>query len=354
MPIIFFDVEPWEEKRLPGTIGSEKVHIEPAHVSGRMSPEAAAARVISIFSWSRVTAEILQRFSRLEHIATRSTGVDHIDIEACRARGVAVSHVPLYGERTVAEHTFALILALSRKILHAYDRTRRGNFSREGLRGFDLQGKTLFVVGCGKIGAQVALIARAFAMNVIVFDRVKNRALRQAGVEYVATLKEGLERANVISLHVPLTPATRHLINMETIQYIRPQALLINTARGDVVQTAAVLRALDTGILAGVGLDVLENERLIHEEAEIMSGATPSNQELATMLHSHVLLQRPEVLVTPHNAFNSEEAIAKILGTTISNIEGWLAGKPRNLVSGETESGNAPAVSSSPRHAQMV
>lgn len=330
MSIFFFDTEPWEEQRLPAAIGGERVMCRPEHLSAEA---AGAATVVSVYSWSRVDAAVLEKLPGLRLIATRSTGTDHLDLAACRARSVVVCNVPEYGIRTVAEHTLALMLALSRKILYCDNRTRVCNFSREGLRGFDLEGKTLGLVGCGKIGSRVASIARAFAMQVVVYDVRRDAVLAQRfGFTYVDSLTELLRQSDIVSLHVPLTGETRHLINMETIAAIKPGALLINTARGDVVETKALLSALADGRLAGAGLDVLENERLIHEEAEMLANGAPSVQELSSLVHNHMLLNNPRVIVTPHNAFNSEEAVRKIITTTVDNIASFLAGKPQNIV----------------------
>ncbi len=332
MSILFFDVEDWERNQLPKEIAGLSVGMEFGRVSSEIEEDPEKVRIMSVFAWSGVNKKTLDRFPNLEHIATRSTGCDHIDLGSCRERGVTVSHVPGYGERTVAEHTFALMLVLSRKILHCNDRTRQGIFSREGLRGFDLEGKTLGIVGCGKIGAKVAEIARSFAMRVVVYDPNRDKDLAdRMGFSYVKSLDELLGQSEVISLHAPLSEETRHMINMESVDLIKPGALLINTARGDLVQTAALLKALDEGRIAGAGLDVLERERLIHEEAEVLSKGSSSNQELSTILGNHILLNNPNVIITPHNAFNSEEAVKKILNTTIDNIRCYLEGGAVNL-----------------------
>lgn len=333
MSIVFYDVEDWERERIPDVIAGEEVQLMAEQLTAQTAKRNRQARIISIFAWSKVTDEVLEALPNLEHIATRSTGFDHIDMKACRDRGISVSNVPTYGERTVAEHTIAMILALSRKLLQAEKRGREGKFSREGLRGFDLDDKTLGLVGCGKIGSKVAEIARAFAMRVIVFDPNPDKELaKKLDIKYVDSLEELLKRSDVISLHAPLTDETRQMINMETVKLIKPGAILVNTARGDLVQTAAILKALDDGILSGVGLDVIENEQLVEEEAEVLSKSAPSNKELSALLHNHILFSNPKVIVTPHNAFNSEEAVSKILNTAIWNIDAFLSKTCLNVV----------------------
>jgi D-lactate dehydrogenase len=287
--------------------------------------------ILSVFIYSRVTEAALKKAPRLKLIATCSTGYDHIDLATCRKRKVAVVNVPSYGENTVAEHTFALILALSRKVHQAYFRTTRGDFSFAGLEGFDLQGKTLGIVGTGHIGLHVIRIAKGFGMKVIAFDVVKNAFMAETlGFEYVPfdTL---LTQSDIISLHAPYNKHTHHMINKDNIKKIKRGALLINTARGGLVSTEALALALDQRILSGAGLDVLEGEELIKEERQILSREFPIDP-LKTLLQNHILLNRENVVITPHIAFNSREALQRVLDTTVSNIQAFLAGKPENLV----------------------
>jgi D-lactate dehydrogenase len=255
-----------------------------------------------------------------------------VDLATCRARGIAVSNVPTYGENTVAEHTFGLILALSRKIHQAYVRTVRGDFSLAGLRGFDLKGRTLGVVGTGNIGLHAIRIGRGFGMDVLAYDVREQHLLAEVlGFRYVA-LDELIARADIVSLHVPHLPATHHLINRERLARMKRGSLLINTARGGVVDTEALLWALDEGILAGAGLDVIEGEELIGEERLLLrQGAAP--EQLQAAIRGHLLLQRDNVIFTPHIAFNSEEALQRILDTTVENVRAFLDGQPVNLVS---------------------
>lgn len=296
------------------------------------------ADVLSVFVYSRVTADLLAKAPRLKLIATRSTGWDHIDLSVCRRRRVAVANVPFYGENTVAEHTFALVLALSRKVHQAYFRTIRGDFSFEGLQGFDLKGKTIGIIGTGHIGLHAVRIAKGFGMNVIAFDVARNAWMAETlGFEYVA-FDALLARSDIISLHAPYNPQTHHMINASNIGRIKRGALLINTARGGLVETSALAKALDQGILAGAGLDVLEGEELIKEERQILSHEYPVDR-LKTLLQNHILLNRENVVITPHIAFNSREACLRILDTTVTNIAGFLAGKAENLLAGTPKRG---------------
>ena len=327
--VAFFDLEDWQidylRERLPET--------DAVFHAGRASAEPAEGCVgLSPFVYSAVTAEMIDRLPDLRWISTRSTGYDHIDLDACRRRGIQVSNVPHYGENTVAEHTFALILALSRKVHQAVLRTQRHNFSVTGLRGFDLRDRTLGVLGAGSIGLHVIRIARGFGMRVLAYDTRPHPLLADVlGFEYVP-LERLFRESDILSLHVPFLPATRHLVNRERLATMKRGSLLINTARGEVVDTEALLWALDDGILAGAGLDVLEGEAAMREETAQL--ADSSQDQLRLAVRNFNLLGRENVVITPHVAFYSQEAENRILDTTVENVRGFLAGESRNLVSG--------------------
>lgn len=331
MNVAFFETTPDEEaylKKLPhlrrARFFAEEIHKAPASAY-------RGAEAVSVFIYSKVTAAVLGGARRLRFIATRSTGYDHIDLKTCRRRKVLVSNVPHYGENTVAEHTFALILALSRKVHQAYVRTIRGDFSFTGLQGFDLKGRTLGVIGTGRIGMHVIRMAQGFGMRVLAHDVVRNTLMADAlGFAY-APLETVLSQSDIVTLHTPYLPATHHLINKKNIDRIKRGALLINTARGGLVETEALTRALDSGRLAGAGLDVLEGEHLIKEENQILSRNFPA-EEMKTVLQNHILLHRENVVITPHIAFNSREAFVRILQTTIENLAAFADGAPQNLV----------------------
>src|SRR5262245_10471811 len=295
-------------------------------------PRSEQCEIISVFIQSHLDERALRRVPNLKLIATRSTGYDHIDLAYCNSHGITVSNVPVYGDNTVAEHTFALILALSRKVIQAHDRARSGHFSLAGLQGFDLRGKTLGVVGTGHIGVQVIRIARGFMMNVIAFDSRPDKRLADAlDFNYMDSLDSLLAASDIVTLHAPMSPATHHMINAQTIQRMKRGALLINTARGGIVDTEALLAALQSGHIGGAGIDVFEGETLIKEERQLLSNQYNAD-ELRTIIKDLVLLRHENVVVTPHVAFNSIEALERILLTTIQNIEAFEAGHPINVV----------------------
>ena len=332
MHLAFLELHEWEEKFLRERLDkAHNVVALPGVLEDKHLPQIADMEVVSPFVYSRLDASRLAKLPKLKLIATRSTGFDHIDLAECVTRSITVSNVPFYGENTVAEHTFALILALSRKVHEAFVRVRSGNYSLDGLRGFDLKDKTIGVVGAGHIGLHVIRIARGFGMNVLAFDVHREGFLAEVlGFTYV-DLDILLSRSDILTLHAPYTKHTHHLIHRDNIGKIKRGAILINTSRGGLVDTDALLRALDAGVLAGAGLDVLEGEEAIYEESALLGDAT-NPERLRQAIQNHVILKHPNVVFTPHNAFNSQEALERILQTTADNINGFVAGAPRNVV----------------------
>jgi len=348
MTIYFAETEPKAEEFFQRQLGDHELQ---AASLAEIPPDAEIV-VISFFT--PIDAPFLRAHPKLRFIATRSSGYDHIDIAACRAQGVTVSNVPTYGENTVAEHTFALILALSRRLREVASTKRGGTFSFEQMQGFDLHGKTLGVIGTGRIGLHVVRLARAFGMNVLGYDEHPSELIAGLlGFSY-APFEELLAQSHILTLHVPLTPATVHLFDREAFAKCRPGVLIINTARGGVINTEALLEALESGRVGGVGLDVLEDERVFRKEAsrvitdQIVAHlhAEPSSpeerhqrdprrlEEIRRLGRNERLLARSDVVFTPHTAFNSIEAVERINIVTVENIRAFLAGSPANVVRG--------------------
>ena len=328
---VFFETEPWEERTLLQGLDGVEVTCHRDQLEASTASLASEAQVVSVFIRSRLDRALLEQLPQVRLVATRSTGFDHVDVGACDERGIAVANVPHYGENTVAEHTFALILALSRNVHKAYQRTTQGDFTLEGLRGFDLKDRTLGVVGAGSIGLHVVRIARGFGMEVLAYDARESHLIAEVlGFRYVP-LDELLARSDIVTLHAPYTPATHHLINRETLQKMKRDALLINTARGALVDTEALVWALQEGIVGGAGLDVMEGEELVQEESQLLSMPT-AEDKLRLLLRNHILMKMPNVVLTPHIAFFSEEALQRIVDCTIDNIRRWLEGQPANVV----------------------
>jgi D-lactate dehydrogenase len=288
---------------------------------------------LSIFISSEIDKEIIDSLPNLKLITTRSTGYDHIDCEYCRSKGILVCNIPEYGTKTVAERTIGLMLNLMRKIYYAIDQIKETeSFDLKNLRGEEIYGKTLGVIGTGRIGKEVIKLAKAFGMNILAYDAFPDENFaKEYNVTYTS-LEELLKNSDVITIHVNLNPSTYHLINKENIKLIKPGAYLINTARGGIVETEALLYALKEGILKGAALDVLEKETEIKEELELLVKQEIKEDEIKTLWQNHILMKMPNVLITPHNAFNSKEAIERILMTTIENIKKFLEGNLINLV----------------------
>ena len=330
--IVFLEVEAWEEailKRLCPPAWRVRYYAEEAD---RIDLDKIGdAQIISVFIYSDLDAARLSQLPALRMIATRSTGYNHIDTAFCRERNIVVSNVPSYGANTVAEHTFALLLSLSRNIYQARERTLRNDFSFHGLQGFDLMGKVLGVIGTGQIGRHVIRIAKGFEMQVLAYDPHQDAAASaRLGFEYV-DFDTLLARCDVISLHSPLTAETQHLIGKQAFQQMKKGVTLINTARGGLIDTEALLWALDAGIVAGAGLDVLEEEEAVREERELLSGRF-DGAKLQAVLRNHALAKHERVIITPHIAFNSREAVERILHTTVENISAYIAQTPSNIV----------------------
>lgn len=330
--IVFFETEDWEARYIDkGACPARGCAVHRDRLTEETARLAEDAEIVSVFIYSDVDKPALDKLPKLRMIATRSTGYDHVDLEECGRRGIVVSNVPYYGENTVAEHAFGLILSLSRKIYKAVVRTSKLDFSFESLRGFDLKDRTIGVVGAGRIGLHVIRIAKGFGMEVLAYDVRQEPLLAEVlGFTYVP-LEDLLRRSDVISLHVPLNEATRHMINRDNIGLIKRGALLVNTARGAIVETEALMAALDQGVIAGAGLDVFEGEESVKEETALLVQRLPG-EKMREILLSYALLHRENVVITPHIAFYSEEALRRIMHTTEQNILAFLEGRPENVV----------------------
>ncbi len=330
MEIIFFEVEDWEKEIIEKNFPQAKIVPQPIDENNFLQYQNV--EILSCFIYSNLKKEVLAKLPRLKLIATRSTGFDHIDLNFARKKNVFVANVPEYGSRTVAEYTFALILTLIKKIYQSINQAKIFNFDHNQIRGFDLFGKTLGIIGLGKIGFEVLKITKGFQMNVLVYTRTKKEALaKQYQFQYV-DLNTLLSQSDIITLHTPLTQETYHLINSQNIYQIKKGAFLINTARGALIETQALVKALEENILQGVALDVLEKEKLLAEETEVLTQNYKKEVDLKTLALNHILINHPKVIITPHNAFNTHEALDRILETTIQNIKNFLESKPINLV----------------------
>jgi D-lactate dehydrogenase len=333
MKIAIFETEPREASEFDELRHGNDLTLSEHPLRADNVRQYATAEIVSTFIYSKLDRDVLEHLPKLRLIATRSTGFDHIDMAWCAEHGIKVANVPTYGENTVAEHVFALLLTISHRLREAMERARSGRFSPQGLEGFDLQGKTIGVIGAGNIGRHVIRIARGFGMEVIAFDIKPDEAMAaNTGVRY-ASMDELLAASDVITLHVPALPQTEHLLDDAAFARMKPGAVVINTSRGSVIDSRALIEALRSGKIAAAGLDVLADEPLIREEAELISSIYENLHDIRELVADHILLTMPNVVVTPHSAFNTREAIQRITTTTVANVIAFLERRPINLVS---------------------
>jgi D-lactate dehydrogenase len=319
-----FDTKPYDRESLQRA--NSNGDVEWRFMDWRLSAETAASaqgvRAVCIFVNDGADRPCLEALASqgVKHIALRCAGYNGVDIDAATGLGLSVTRVPAYSPYAVAEHAVALLLALNRKIPRSSNRVHDLNFSLNGLVGFDLHGKTAGIVGTGKIGRVAAQILRGFGMKVLAFDVVPSHEwAKEHGVIY--TDAETLAReCEVISLHTPLTPETYHIIRRETLELMKPGTILINVSRGALIDTTALIAALKSGRLGGVGLDVYEEEEGVFFED--LSGQILQDDELAR------LLTFPNVLITAHQAFLTREALAEIARVTIANLVAFGTGQP--------------------------
>ena len=288
------------------------------------------ADVISIFVNSKLTAEMIDSMPNLKVIALRSMGFDHVAVAHAQEKGIKVGYVPRYGAQTVAEHAFTLLLTLSRNVAAMYDLLRReGALDVAAHEGFDLCGKTMGVLGTGNIGKRSCEIARGFRMNVKAFDLYPDHEFAtKYGIEYTS-MEEVLAQSDIITLHIPATPENHHLLNEETLAKMKPGSYIINTARGSLIDTVALLNAIKSGHIAGAGLDVFEGEEYLKDEMKLLDPEIKADLNMfKAFVAEHELLDLPNVIMTPHMAFNTKEAKLEITETTVENIKTGLEGDP--------------------------
>jgi D-lactate dehydrogenase len=319
-----FDTKPYERESLQRASSEESIHwrFMDCRLSAETASAANGARAVCIFVNDRADRPCLEALAKLgvKHVGLRCAGFNGIDLVAAKELGFSVTRVPAYSPYAVAEHAVALLLALNRKIPRASNRVHDLNFSLSGLVGFDLHGKTAGIFGTGKIGRIAAQILRGFGMKVLAFDPFPSPDwARQYGVEYTDPRTLACE-CEVISLHTPLTPETHHIIRRETLELMKPGAILINVSRGALIDTKALIEALKSGRLGGVALDVYEEEEGVFFED--LSGQILHDDELAR------LLTFPNVLITAHQAFLTREALAEIARVTVANLLAFKSGEP--------------------------
>jgi len=326
MKIAVFDLQPHEKRMFNKLEPQYRIHYFKESADDVNLQAVKDCDVISVFVLSKLSAEVLKQFPKLKMVAARSTGFDNIDLKYCAKHKIIVCNVPAYGEVTVAEHTFALLLAVSRKLQVAVLQWQKKKFDPQPLKGFDLHGKTIGVIGAGKIGKNVIRIAHGFGMEILAYDINRDRLLSEILDFKYTDLKTLLKKSDIISLHAPYDKSTHHLINKKNIKFFKHGAVLLNTARGGLVETAALFKALQDDTLSAAGLDVLEEENVILKNQK----TTSKNKDVA--LINKKIINLPQVVFTPHIAFNTEEAVERITQTSIENIISFHNGHVINKV----------------------
>ncbi len=326
--IAFFSARPYERTFFDRENSGHSLNYLDAPLDEKTARLAAGSSVVCAFvndHLDRLTMQILKE-NGIGLIALRCAGFNNVDLKAAAELGLPVVRVPAYSPYAVAEHTLALLLTLCRKTHRAFNRVREGNFSLDGLMGFDIHGKTVGVLGTGKIGAIFSRIMLGMGCRVLAYDLRPDTALEQAGVLYV-DIDRLFAESDIISLHTPLLPQTQHIINATTLAKMKKGVIILNTSRGALLDTKAVVRALKSEHIGGLAIDVYEQEEGLFFQD--LSGKILQDDTIAR------LLTFPNVLVTAHQAFFTDTAMQQIAQTTLRNIDDWQAGKPLiNLVPG--------------------
>lgn len=325
MRTILFSTQTYDRDSFLACSSDLDLHFQPARLTLDTAALAQGHAVVCAFINDDLSAPVLECLAEggTQLIALRSAGYNHVDLHAAQQLGLTVVRVPAYSPHAVAEHAVALVLALNRRLHRAYNRTREGDFSLHGLTGFDLVGKRVGVVGTGQIGEVFARIMAGFGCALLAYDPYPNPAVEALGGRYVP-LNELLAESDIVSLHCPLNDGTRYLVNSHSLQRMKRGAMLINTGRGALVETPALIEALKSGQLGYLGLDVYEEEaNLFFEDRSDL----PLQDDVLARL-----LTFPNVIVTAHQAFLTREALAAIARTTLDNISAWASGAPVNRV----------------------
>lgn len=333
--IVYFDVQEDEIEFLTANNEGKYDYVLTEDALNDLEPlkhEYKNAEIISVFTTSRVSAKVLEQFDNLKLIALRSVGFNHIDTDYCKTKGIAVENTPNYGNKSVAEFAFALLLDVCRKVTRSYMEYKEMNVKPQNLLGQELGGKTIGIVGLGAIGSEMAKLAYGFDMEILGFDKKPRCELSEKYNVRFVDFDTLLEQSDFISLHTPLTGDNYHMFNDESFRKMKPSSIIINTARGELIDTGALYNALNRKEIAGAGLDVLESEETISDPDYLVDINRLNEGALKQTLLNTRLQQFSNVIITPHIAYNTKEAIHRILETAMSNIRAFEHGIVQNSV----------------------
>lgn len=330
--IAFFECDQQRKEFFQRRLAGFELLFFSENLSEQHLPELKDCQIIAVVNYSPITREIVDQLPETKLIAVGCTGYNNVDVKACEEKGILVSNTPGYSDDAVAEHTLTLMLMLLRHAHIAHLRAKDNNFSWNGIIGNNLKGKTLGIIGTGKIGLKVIELAKGFGVEIVACSRnPKPDKAAELGFRY-APLPEVLAGSDIVSLHLTANKDTYHFINHEKLNMFKKGSLLINTSRGEVLDSKALIGALDNGILKGAALDVLEEEKVCQENCLLQSDITLEKLEKYA-LNQH-LLHRPDVLITPHIGWYTEEAIQDMFNIHLNNMLSFMKGAPDNLVIG--------------------
>ena len=333
MKVVFFDVEHYEEEYLHKQSGGRYILVKDAlNDLSPLNPEYADADVISVFTTSRVNAKVLKQFKKLKLIALRSVGFNHVDMKYCRANRIIVENSPNYGNQSVAEFALALLMDVLRKVTMSYLGYKDAKVYPSCLMGLELYGKTMGIVGLGAIGSTFAKISHGLGMKILGYDKAGNEALKRDLNVVYTDFDTLLRQSDFISIHAPLTQENYHMFDEDSFEKMKNSAILINTGRGELIDTSALFNALVNKKILGAGLDVLENEQTITDVDYMLGINRLDKLALEQTIINSRLFQLDNVILTPHIAYNTKEAVERILSTTVNNIQQFGVGIVQNYV----------------------
>lgn len=333
--IVFFDADNFDKKFLNAAFDG-KFDIEYVENSlndmTELTDKQKQAQIISCFTTSRVSKEVLEKFPNLKLIALRSVGFNHIDTDYCKEHGIAVETTPNYGNMTVAEFAYALLLDVARRVTSTYMFMRNTDIIPRNTTGIELFGKTIGIVGLGKIGAESARIAFGFGMKILGYDKYEREDLKEKyGVQYV-DFETLIKNSDFITLHAPATKDNYHLFDEKAFNKMKQNAIIVNTARGELIDTQALYNALKNKVIRGAGLDVLESEETMENRDYLNDIDRLNTKSLQNTIFNDRLLRLNNAIITPHIAYDTQEAIERILSTTVENINEFVQGRTQNNV----------------------
>ncbi|MEO2154891.1 MAG: NAD(P)-dependent oxidoreductase [Nanoarchaeota archaeon] len=326
--IVFFELEGWEEEKIKEELKDYNVEL----IFNKEIAKPTDAEIISFFIYSKIDKEFIDKSPNLKLIVTRSAGVDHIDINYAKEKGIEVKNCPSYGPSSVAEFSFLLLLAVARKLRKVLEEEENFSIKDYDLRGIELRGKTIGIIGTGKIGSVAAKIALGFGMKVLAYDKFPKEELKKLGVEY-KNFEEILKEADILSFYVPFInkpfpEGTYHMINKNNLNLLKDGVIIINVSRGPVLDLEAIEEGLKTGKISAIGLDVMEGEKTLRvcENKGISALKDADKEEILRALEILELMHKykDRVLLTPHIAYNTWESINNIWETTFEHIKDYL------------------------------